>query len=728
MNFLEIWVQGAAAKALGETLLHSLWEGAAVALALAMVLSVVRSSRVRYAAACLAMIVILAGFGTTFSRLMPHGEGRASVPMLPASVSSFSDDRPIVIAHAWEAADLLPWLAPLWMVGVALFQLRCLASWVAATRLRRIGVCAAPDEWFERLDALRLRLRMTRPVTLLESCLAEVPAVMGHLRPVILVPVGLLAGLPTAQVEAILLHELAHIRRGDYLMNLMQTVVEGLLFYNPAVWWISTVIRTERENCCDDVVVATSGDAHEYATALAALATSGWAVGETALAATGGNLVKRIRRLLAQPEGSRTALAPMLSAGILVVTCGVALAAWQSPRQNAPVVPESAIKSEQPQTAAPVTSPEPSAKPQTKDLEQPRGMLGVNKPEQPRTAPPVTSAEPAAKFPTKDLTKALGQLRETLGRIEGKRGSSMLLAQDTGTAAPVSDSYRKWLEEVSYIITNEERKVFKSLRTDEDRDSFIKQFWLHRDPAAPRGARPEEYPTILHGDSENEFKKEFYRRIAYANDRFADKKVAGWKTDRGRIYIEYGPPDEIDSHPSVGTYTRPPEEGGGQSFTYPFEQWRYKYIDGIGKNIIIEFVDTTRTGEYRMTMDPNEKDASLYVPKAGLTTFRLLGGPQGIVEITLERKMVVTLPIAFAANQYLITVSTVSSDGKANLGSSQVLANSCKTAPANSGCLIDSWRTIGSTALPPGSYTVTAVVKDTAGSTQKTYVVNFAVD
>ncbi len=177
-------------------------------------------------------------------------------------------------------------------------------------------------------------MQMTRPVTLLESCLAEVPVVIGHLRPVILIPVGLLNGLPVGQIEAILLHELAHIRRADYLVNLMQTLMEGLLFYHPAAWWISSVIRAERENCCDDLVVATSGDAHEYATALAALAENRVNMREAAMAATGGNLVKRIRRLLAQPEGPRAMVAPMLSAGILIVTCTVALAAWESPQQK----------------------------------------------------------------------------------------------------------------------------------------------------------------------------------------------------------------------------------------------------------------------------------------------------------------------------------------------------------------------------------------------------------
>jgi hypothetical protein len=127
-------------------------------------------------------------------------------------------------------------------------------------------------------------------------------------------------------------------------------------------------------------------------------------------------------------------------------------------------------------------------------------------------------------------------------------------------------------------------------------------------------------------------------------------------------------------------------------------------------------------------MDPHEKDASLYVPGAGLTMFRLIGGPQGLVDITPERKMVVTVPIAFEAAQYLITISTVSSDGKTNLGSSQVLANSCKTAPAKSECLLNTWRSMGATALPPGAYTLTAVVKDTASSRQEKYVVTFTVN
>jgi GWxTD domain-containing protein len=171
--------------------------------------------------------------------------------------------------------------------------------------------------------------------------------------------------------------------------------------------------------------------------------------------------------------------------------------------------------------------------------------------------------------------------------------------------------YKKWLnEDVGYIITDEERQAFKRLATDEERQQFVEGFWLRRDPT------PDT--------EENEFKEEHYRRIAYANEHYASG-IPGWKTDRGRIYIMYGPADEVESHPSGGTYERPIEEGGGTTSTYPFEKWRYRYIDGIGNDVNIEFVDPTMTGEYRMTMDPSEKDALLYVPGAGLTMYEQMG-------------------------------------------------------------------------------------------------------
>jgi GWxTD domain-containing protein len=175
----------------------------------------------------------------------------------------------------------------------------------------------------------------------------------------------------------------------------------------------------------------------------------------------------------------------------------------------------------------------------------------------------------------------------------------------------VSKTYKKWLDEdVRYIITDEEREAFKKLSNDEERDQFIEQFWLRRDPT----------PDTV----ENEFKEEHYRRIAYANEHFA-AGVPGWRTDRGRIYIMYGPADEIDSHPSGGEYIRPQEEGGGQTSTFPFETWRYRHLEDIGEQVEIEFVDTCMCGEYHMTLDRSEKDALLYTPNAGLTQWEETG-------------------------------------------------------------------------------------------------------
>jgi GWxTD domain-containing protein len=172
-------------------------------------------------------------------------------------------------------------------------------------------------------------------------------------------------------------------------------------------------------------------------------------------------------------------------------------------------------------------------------------------------------------------------------------------------------AYKNWLDEqVPYIISDEERRAFKALSNDEERDSFIEQFWLRRNP------NPDS--------PENEFREEHYRRIAYANDRFAAGKP-GWKTDRGHIYISFGAPDSIDSHPSGGNYDRPMEEGGGQTSTFPFEIWHYRYIEGIGENIDLEFVDTCQCGDYHFTIDRGEKDALLHTPNAGLTQWEEMG-------------------------------------------------------------------------------------------------------
>ncbi|MGH9688937.1 MAG: GWxTD domain-containing protein [Candidatus Acidiferrales bacterium] len=175
----------------------------------------------------------------------------------------------------------------------------------------------------------------------------------------------------------------------------------------------------------------------------------------------------------------------------------------------------------------------------------------------------------------------------------------------------LSPQYKRWLDEdVIYIITPEERRAFLHLQTNEEREQFIEAFWQRRnpDPDSP----------------ENTYKEEYYRRIAYANEHFASG-IPGWKTDRGKIYIMWGKPDEIDSHPTGGTWDRPMDQGGGETTTYPYEDWRYRYLPGMGENVELEFVDPTGTGEYHLTMDPSEKDALLHVPGAGLTMAESMG-------------------------------------------------------------------------------------------------------
>jgi GWxTD domain-containing protein len=171
--------------------------------------------------------------------------------------------------------------------------------------------------------------------------------------------------------------------------------------------------------------------------------------------------------------------------------------------------------------------------------------------------------------------------------------------------------YKKWIDQdVHWIITDQELKAFKSLGNDEERDAFIEAFWQRRNP------NPDS--------PENEFREEHYRRIEYTNEHFAAGKP-GWKTDRGHMYIAYGKPDSIDSHPSGGTYDRPMDEGGGTTSTYPFEIWHYRYIEGIGENIDIEFVDTCMCGDYHMTIDRSEKDALKHTPGAGQTLYEQMG-------------------------------------------------------------------------------------------------------
>ncbi|MBZ5645941.1 MAG: GWxTD domain-containing protein [Acidobacteriia bacterium] len=217
--------------------------------------------------------------------------------------------------------------------------------------------------------------------------------------------------------------------------------------------------------------------------------------------------------------------------------------------------------------------------------------------------PPATSSS-QGKAATSQSDQQVDPLKRPPTPEQKKQQEKKLKQELEGT-------YKKWLnQDVAWIITDEERTAFKQLSNDEERDQFIEQFWLRRDPT----------PDTV----ENEYKEEHYRRITYANEHFASG-IPGWKSDRGRMYIMYGPADNIETHPSGGFYQRPMEEGGGSTSTFPFEVWTYRYLEGIGQNIEIEFVDPSMSGEYQMTLDRSKKDALLHVPNAGLTLYEQMG-------------------------------------------------------------------------------------------------------
>src|ERR1700689_5415470 len=225
---------------------------------------------------------------------------------------------------------------------------------------------------------------------------------------------------------------------------------------------------------------------------------------------------------------------------------------------------------------------------------------------------PVTASDPVsdpkASAPS---TGAQAQPTDEVDPLRRNPSDKQKKQQKKSLNIELSKTYKKWLNEDGvWIITDQKRAPSKQISNDEERDNFIEAFWERRDPT------PDT--------EENESKEEHYRRIAYSNEPFA-AGIPGWKSDRGRIYIMYGPADEVDSHPSGGSYERPMEEGGGETSTFPFEDWRYRYLEGIGQEVIIEFVDTCMCGDYHMTIDRGEKDALLHTPNAGLTLYEQMG-------------------------------------------------------------------------------------------------------
>jgi len=305
-------------NALAWTLIHFLWQGALIAVLLAGSLAFMKTAgtRFRYAAGCAAMLLMLISASLTFVGLRMGDESRPFTSMAPmasmagwtatlATDSNLLSAGPATSTSSRSVADYFPTLLWVWFSGVVAFSIRSMGGWIVAERYARRQTSPADAFWKGRFAALASRLQISHPVRLVVSARAQVPAVVGWLRPIVLMPATVFTGLTVEQVEALLAHELAHVRRNDYLVNLLQTAAETLFFYHPAVWWVNRIIRNERENCCDDLAVETCGNTLIYARALAQLEQLRGRAPRLAMAADGGSLLGRIQRLVGKGSSSR---------------------------------------------------------------------------------------------------------------------------------------------------------------------------------------------------------------------------------------------------------------------------------------------------------------------------------------------------------------------------------------------------------------------------------------
>jgi beta-lactamase regulating signal transducer with metallopeptidase domain len=353
--------------ALGWSLLHFVWQGILIALVLSGVLALLRNARphVRYAANCAALLAMpLCALATFAAFAYPGTAYQHSAPgSWPLGLSS-EVTRVTGISSPRALADYIPALVWTWIAGVLLSTLRSVGGWAMAERFARRQTRPADDTWNERFAALTRRLAIAGPVRLAISSLAQVPAVVGCLRPVVLLPASVLTGLTAEQIEALLVHELAHIRRHDYLVNLLQTVVETLFFYHPAVWWINRNIRSEREDCCDDLAVELCGNPLTYVRALTALEQTRLGAPRLAMAADGGGLLRRVQRLLGASHTPRTTPTAWI-AGIGVLAClliagvsGRGLAQHPAPSGAAPQADAAEAAEAAPQAAQAAPQPQ----------------------------------------------------------------------------------------------------------------------------------------------------------------------------------------------------------------------------------------------------------------------------------------------------------------------------------------------------------------------------------
>ncbi len=517
MNWQQV-AESAWVARLGWTLLHSLWQGVAVALVLALILHLLhrRSAQARYLASCAALAALpLAMLLTALSvqppareelrmtqtaigfvdalALLPNQPSGEVVPGAPISIEAPSASAQLPrVPHSkrWRLElesriePALPWLVGLWLGGALLLAGFNLGAWGVARRLRLRWVEPADAPLHAMLERLRERLGVTRPVMLLISRRIDVPAMLGWLKPAILLPVGVLTGLTPAQVEAILAHELAHIRRHDYLVNLAQTAIESLLFYHPATWWISRRIRVEREFCCDDMVLRSSTGARDYALALVALEAARTAPAGLMMAATGGRLMKRIQRLLGVTTkekgfggvGIAGVMATLLLLA-LVLTTATVVTAPPLPAQSTATLPAEANDAPfagEPNDSQTVIAPLTAVKPpDTLQLSKTAGYVDFNA---------AQFGDPSAATINVELTepllRMLANVEPTLGQDvteildNGLKLVRVQVFEETTTATSVADAVRT---QVNTLLANQWTPTVRVNDGDEQVNILMRQ-------------------------------------------------------------------------------------------------------------------------------------------------------------------------------------------------------------------------------------------------------------
>jgi len=538
----------------------------------------------------------------------------SEVPVVVRQISQPFTSAPIKlpspsIAKAAPAASpsITIAFAFVWFGGAAIVLLVWLVRWMQLVRIvRRAEPLDASNSWVpSHSESPRVRI--------LSSPAAIEPGVFGIVRPTLLIPENIARDLSNAQLQAVIAHEMFHVRGRDNLAAAMHTVVQALFWFHPLVWWLGNRLVAERERACDEAVLQSGHDPAEYAEGILKVCKSNLMMPACVAGVSGSNLKKRIEVIM-ENRGTRgltpgkKLLLAVAGTGVLIapVFAGMMSAAESPigavPEIQLPVVERatSAVLSEMTSSSTPQAAPVAIVQLETKTGTVRAGVsamggsfMGLNYSTNnflgygETISADIQAGTRQSNF-VLSMTEPYFQDRP-VALLQVSPSAPQSTAQPTGQAVAVP---RNWLDDVSIIITDQERIAFQRLTKDSERQGFITNFWLARDPTP--------------GTPANEFKEEYDKRFAYANEHFTTQSgIPGSKTDRGKMYMLNGPPNEIVSHPSGGTYYRPADQRVLVTNTFPFETWRYQNMNGKGDNLVYEFVDKLMNGNYTLNYSPS---------------------------------------------------------------------------------------------------------------------------